>query len=384
MAKARKENFVMKTLFPWFALKGVSGIGNHLFKRLLDRFRSPDLVFEASQEDLLQVDGITPRIVAAINKYKIPELVKKDFDLVMKKGYQIVTMSDPAYPSLLLQIPDPPPFLYVSGSLCNSIKNIAVVGSRNATNYGISITKRLCEELAVLDFTIVSGMAVGIDTAAHTGALIGKGKTIAVLGSGLERVYPHKNLKLFHKIAEKGAVISEFPLLEEPEARNFPIRNRIISGISLGTVIVEATQKSGSLITARLAAEQDREVFAVPGNINSFKSIGTHSLIKQGAKLVENIQDILEELSPLITEDSLNNKIKHEDKPEDKIAKPLSLSSEESLVFEAIGHYPVHIDDLVQKTSMEPGKLSGVLLKLELQGIVHQAPGKFFSIEISK
>ena len=372
----------MKTLFPWFALKGVSGIGNHLFKRLLDRFRSPDLVFEASQEDLLQVDGITPRIVAAINKYKIPELVKKDFDLVMKKGYQIVTMSDPAYPSLLLQIPDPPPFLYVSGSLCNSIKNIAVVGSRNATNYGISITKRLCEELAVLDFTIVSGMAVGIDTAAHTGALIGKGKTIAVLGSGLERVYPHKNLKLFHKIAEKGAVISEFPLLEEPEARNFPIRNRIISGISLGTVIVEATQKSGSLITARLAAEQDREVFAVPGNINSFKSIGTHSLIKQGAKLVENIQDILEELSPLITEDSLNNKIKHEDKPEDKIAKPLSLSSEESLVFEAIGHYPVHIDALVQKTSMEPGKLSGVLLKLELQGIVHQAPGKFFSIEI--
>jgi len=319
---------------------------------------------------------------------KIPEIVKKDFDLVMKKGYQIVTMSDPAYPSLLLQIPDPPPFLYVLGNLCNSIKNIAVVGSRNATSYGISITKRLCEELAALDFTIVSGMAVGIDTAAHTGALIGKGKTIAVLGSGLERIYPHKNLKLFHKIAEKGAVISEFPLLEEPEPHNFPIRNRIISGISLGTVIVEATQKSGSLITARLAAEQGREVFAVPGNINSFKSIGTHSLIKQGAKLVENTQDILEELSPLITDDSLNNKIKREDKPEDKpehkTAKPLSLSSEESLVFTGLGHYPVHIDDLVRKISMEPGKLSGILLKLELQGIVHQAPGKFFSVEMNK
>jgi len=373
----------MKTLFPWFALKGVSGIGNHLFKRLLDRFSSPSLVFEAPQEDLLQVKGITPRIVAAIKAHNIPEPVKKDFDLVMKKGYQIVTMSDPAYPFLLLQIPDPPPFLYVFGNLCNSIKNIAVVGSRNATSYGISITKRLCEELAALDFTIVSGMAVGIDTAAHTGALTGKGKTIAVLGSGLERVYPHKNLKLFHKIAEKGAVISEFPLLEAPEPHNFPIRNRIISGISLGTVIVEATQKSGSLITARLAAEQGREVFAVPGNINSFKSIGTHSLIKQGAKLVENTQDILEELSPLITDDSLNNKIKHKDKPEDKIAKPPSLSSEESLVFTGLGHYPVHIDDLSRKISMEPGKLSGILLKLELQGIVNQAPGKFFSTEIS-
>ena len=383
MAKARKENSAMKTLFPWFALKGVSGIGNHLFKRLLDRFSSPSLVFEAPQEDLLQVKGITPRIVAAIKAHNIPEPVKKDFDLVMKKGYQIVTMSDPAYPFLLLQIPDPPPFLYVFGNLCNSIKNIAVVGSRNATSYGISITKRLCEELAALDFTIVSGMAVGIDTAAHTGALIGKGKTIAVLGSGLERVYPHKNLKLFHKIAEKGAVISEFPLLEAPEPHNFPIRNRIISGISLGTVIVEATQKSGSLITARLAAEQGREVFAVPGNINSFKSIGTHSLIKQGAKLVENTQDILEELSPLITDDSLNNKIKHKDKPEDKIAKPPSLSSEESLVFTGLGHYPVHIDDLSRKISMEPGKLSGILLKLELQGIVNQAPGKFFSTEIS-
>ncbi len=376
MAKARKENLVMKTLFPWFALKGVSGIGNHLFKRLLDRFKSPSLVFEASQEDLLQVNGITPRIVTAIKAHKIPEPVKKDFDLVMKKGYQIITMSDPVYPSFLLQIPDPPPFLYVLGNLCSSIKNIAVVGSRNATSYGISITKRLCEELAALDFTIISGMAIGIDTAAHTGALIGKGKTIAVLGSGLERVYPRKNMKLFHKIAEKGAVISEFPLIAEPEARNFPIRNRIISGLSLGTVVVEATQKSGSLITARLAAEQGREVFAVPGNINSFKSIGTHSLIKQGAKLVENTQDILEELSPLITNDSLNNKIKHKN-------KPLSLSSEESLVFTGIGHYPVHIDDLARKISMESGKLSGILLKLELQGIVNQAPGKYFSIEMN-
>ncbi|MDL1963235.1 MAG: DNA-processing protein DprA [Deltaproteobacteria bacterium] len=381
----------MKNLLPWFALKGVCGIGNYIFKRLFDRFGAPELVFEASQDDLLRIKGITPRIVSAINKRTIPESVKKDFDLVMKKGYQIVTMSDPAYPSLLLQIPDPPPFLYVFGNLGNSIKNIAVVGSRNATSYGISITKRLCEELSALDFTIVSGMAVGIDTAAHTGTLMAKGKTIAVLGSGLEKVYPHKNLKLSHKIAEQGAVISEFPLLEKPEPHNFPIRNRIISGISLGTVIVEATKKSGSLITARLASEQGREVFAVPGNINSFKSIGTHGLIKQGAKLVENTQDIVEELSHyLTTTNVLNNKVKHEDKPEDKPEdktdklKPPSLPLEEKLVFDALDSYPVHIDDLVQKTSMKPGKLSGILLKLELEGIVHQAPGKLFSVEINE
>lgn len=383
MAKTWKENLTMKNLLPWFALKGVSGIGNYIFKRLFDCFGSPELVFEASQDDLLRIKGITPRIVSAINKRTIPESVKKDFDLVVKKGYQIVTMSDPVYPSLLLQIPDPPPFLYVFGNLCNSIKNIAVVGSRNATSYGISITKRLSEELSALDFTIVSGMAVGIDTAAHTGTLKAKGKTIAVLGSGLEKVYPYKNLKLFHKIAEKGAVISEFPLLEKPEPHNFPIRNRIISGISLGTVIVEATKKSGSLITARLASEQGREVFAVPGNINSFKSVGTHSLIKQGAKLIENTQDILEELSHyLTTADVLNNKVENEDKPEAKTDRLLSLPLEEKLVFEALDSYPVHIDELVRKTSMKPGKLSGILLKLELEGIVHQAPGKLFSVEI--
>jgi DNA processing protein len=266
-------------ILPWFLLKSVPGIGNLLFKRLIDRFNSPEFIFGAAQDELLEVEGITHRLVAAIKQRKIPDSVKKDFDLVLQKDYKIVTMADSDYPPLLLQIPDPPPFLYVFGRLDGSIKNVAVVGSRNATSYGRSTTRRLCRDLAQLKITVVSGMALGIDSAAHEGALMGKGTTIAVLGSGLENIYPAENRKLFYQIADTGAVVSEFSLTAEPDAHNFPRRNRIISGMSLGTVVVEATRRSGSLITARLAAEQNREVFAVPGSIQSFKSEGTHYIM---------------------------------------------------------------------------------------------------------
>ena len=365
----------MEHLLPWFKLKSAPGIGNHLFKRLIDRFHTPQRVFEASLEDLFEVQGMTARLVSSIKGHRMPETVKKEIDLVVQKGYDIITMADNNYPPLLLQIPDPPPFLYVYGRLDERIENIAVVGSRNATSYGISTTNRLCRDLAALNFKIISGMAKGIDTAAHKGALSSKGKTIAVLGSGLERVYPADNLKLFHQIAANGAVISEFPLKTEPEAHNFPRRNRIISGISLGTVVVEATKKSGALITARLAAEQNREVFAIPGSIHSFKSMGTHTLIKEGAKLVEHAQDIIEELPATVKPDEKDQPDPRENKPE----QPL-LSSEESLVYKTLEPYPVHIDNLVRKLSIEPGKLSSILLHLELKGIVQQAPGKLFSV----
>lgn len=368
----------MENILPWFALKSVPGIGRYHFKRLIDHFKSPKLVFEASREELLTLDGMSERLVSAIRKHRIPEQFKKELDLVTQKGYRIVTMTDNDYPPLLLQIPDPPPFLYVYGNLDDgSIKNVAVVGSRNATTYGISTTKELCANLASNGITVVSGMAMGIDTAAHEGALIGRGKTIAVLGSGLERVYPSENIKLFHKIAANGAVISEFSLMTEPEAHNFPVRNRIISGISLGTVIVEATKKSGSLITARLAAEQNREVFAVPGSIHSFKSTGTHTLIKQGAKLVEQTQDIIEELEPLIQGHAIAENT-DQNKTADKLPQ---FSSEELTVYKALDPYPVHIDELVRKISIEPGKLSSILLKLELKEVVLQTPGKLFSIK---
>jgi DNA processing protein len=366
----------MHNLLPWFSLKSVPGIGNHLFKRLIHRFKSPELVFKASLEDLLQVEGVPSRVATAIRNHKISAEIHRELERIDQKGIQVVTMADPQYPPLLREIPDPPPYLYVYGTLDGSTGNIAVVGSRNPTAYGMTTTRNLCADLAVRGLTIVSGMARGIDTAAHEGALIGKGKTIAVLGSGLDRVYPSENLKLFHRISRNGAVISEFPLLTEPEAHNFPIRNRVISGVSLGTVVVEASRKSGSLITARLAVEQNREVFAVPGSVQSFKSTGTHTLIKQGAKLVEHAQDIFEELGPAFgARDTEEIKIQH---PTDKHLPPLS--PDEALVYKSLGPYPEHIDDLVRKTSMEPGKLSGILLKLELKGMVLQSPGKLFSV----
>jgi DNA processing protein len=368
----------MNDLFPWFSLKSVPGIGNHLFKRLLNAFSSPQGVFEAAREKLLQVEGVTPRIVTALRNHKPSEKLQKELDRIHQKGFQIVTMLDSAYPRLLREIPDPPPYLYVYGRLDENLKNIAVVGSRHATTYGINTTRDLCKDLAALGITVASGMARGIDTAAHEGALMGKGKTVAVLGCGLDRIYPAENRKLYHRISENGAVVSEFALMTEPEAHNFPIRNRIISGISLGTVVVEASKKSGALITARLAAEQNREVFAVPGSVQSFKSTGTHTLIKQGAKLVEHAQDIIEELSPFLeTQIPIAGELKRHDETREIRA---SLSSEEAFVHEILGPYPEHIDDLVHKTSIETGKLSSILLKLELKGIVQQSPGKLFSV----
>jgi len=366
----------MENLLEWIALKNVHGIGNHLFKRLMDCFHSPHNVFHASSQELLKTDGISQSLVRAIKQQKITDWMKKELGLAQQKGYQIITQANDKFPSLLLEIPDPPPFLYVNGNLSESSMNIAVVGSRNATPYGIATTRQLCKALVGYQATIISGMAMGIDTAAHLGAIEGGGQTIAVLGSGLAQIYPAQNRKLFHKIAETGAVISEFPMLSAPEAHHFPIRNRIISGISLGSVIVEAAKKSGSLITARLAAEQNREVFAVPGSIRSSKSSGTHALIKQGAKLVENAQDILEELSPVFRYSETR-----QEKTKAPGAEALSLSSDESRVFNALGPYPLHIDDLSRKLAIEAGKLAGILLQLELKGAIRQSPGKLFSTQ---
>ncbi len=348
-------------------------MGNRLFKLLLDHFKTPERILDSSVDELIALGGINKTLASAILNHGVSEQVKQDYAIVREKGYSIVTLTDPDYPYLLLQIYDPPPFLYVYGTLGSSRKNISVVGSRAATSYGMVATRRLCADLASHGITVVSGMARGIDTAAHTGALNGGGRTIAVFGSGLENIYPLENKELFHKIAQNGAVISEFPVLTKPLAYNFPKRNRIISGISLGTVVVEATRKSGSLITARFAAEHNREVFAVPGNINSGKSSGTHNLIKQGAKLVENAKDILEEILDIMVEPDTGN---HND---DKLSHEiLSLSSEEKLVWDSLSSYSVHMDELVRAVPMQPGQLSGILLGLELKGLVTQLPGKFF------
>ncbi len=362
----------MASLRPWLALKSVPGIGNLIFRRLVERFASPQAVFSANDASLLTVQGVTARLVDAIRRQRPTDAIERELDAVRKNGYALIPLTDRRYPPLLLQIPDPPPYLYVYGSLPAEGLAIAVVGSRNATDYGITATRRLCMDLAGKGVTIVSGMARGVDTAAHSGAIAGGGITVAVLGTGLHRIYPRENQHLFHQIAENGAVVSELSLDSGPDAHHFPARNRIISGMCHGTVVVEATGRSGSLITARLAAEQNREVFAVPGNIHSFKSVGTHSLIKQGAKLVVHAGDVLEEFGPI--------------QPRDQGAVPdrqptiVPLTDEEAMVIDILEADPVHIDRLARRLTLAAGRMSGLLLQLELKGLVVQSPGKQFCL----
>jgi DNA processing protein len=368
----------MEQIVQWLALKSVPGIGNLMFNRLVGDIGSPLAVLQASSRRLSQVNGMTPRLVQAIRGYRCPEWVLMEIERCVKKGFRIITQTNPDYPALLLHIPDPPPLLYCYGTLAATQCHIAMVGSRKATAYGTINAKSLARDLAARGIGVVSGMARGIDTAAHIGAMEGGGRTVAVLGSGLECVYPAENLKLFHRIAEDGAVITEFPLDAKPEPHHFPQRNRIISGMALGTIVVEAGDRSGSLITARLAAEQGREVFAVPGSIHAATAQGTHSLIRQGAKLVENVGDIIEEIAPQLAAEP--------DQPPDpenarrRLESPGhgDLKAEEARLLEAMGSYPVHIDELARRCSLEMGPLSAMLLELELKGIVVQEPGKFF------
>jgi DNA processing protein len=363
----------MSCLRPWFALKSVPGVGSLLFRRLVAQFGSPEAVLAADMPRLQAVQGVTTRLAAAIRGHRVPAAVDRELEAVRQKGYTIITLTHPDYPPLLHQIPDPPPFLYVYGSLPATGLNIAVVGSRNATEYGISATRQLCMDLVRQQVNIVSGMARGVDTAAHSGAIAAGGRTVSVLGSGLNQIYPRENKRLFHEIADNGAVITEFSLNTGPDAHHFPARNRIISGMSHGTVVVEATGRSGSLITARLAAEQNREVFAVPGNIHSFKSVGTHTLIKEGAKLVVHAGDILDEFQHIQP---------HRLETSNPPGPPLPpLTDDEAMVIDYLEADAVHIDDLARRLTFPPGRLSGLLLQLELKGLVVQSAGKRFSLK---
>lgn len=357
---------------PWLALKSVPGVGNLLFRRLLEHFGSPEAVLAADKSALGAVLGVSANLATAIHGHQAAQAAEREWATARAKGYRIVTQNDPAYPALLVQIPDPPPLLYVYGEFATDDLAIAVVGSRNATNYGMGATRQLCMDLVKQGVTIVSGMARGVDTAAHTGALDAGGRTVAVLGTGLDYIYPRENERLYHRIAENGAVISEFPLGSGPDAHRFPIRNRIISGMSHGTVVVEATARSGSLITARLAADQGREVFAVPGNIHSFKSVGTHTLIKEGAKLAAHAWDILDEFTAIHPRRQIE--------AESVTARQQDLTDTEIVVMNILEVDSIHIDDLVRKSGIPPGKLSGTLLQLELKGMAAQLPGKRFAL----
>ena len=375
----------------WIALKFVDEIGNVGFKNLVDVFGSPQAVFRATENQLIRVHTITERTARKIKKFHDWKRVERELEKAETHAVSIVTWKDKRYPRSLLNIYDFPPVLYVKGTLDSNDINIAVIGSRRASTYGTFLTERLSRELAGKGITIVSGMARGIDSAAHKGALLGRGRTIAVLGSGIDVIYPPENVDLYNNIARQGAIITEFPFESEPKGFHFPARNRIISGMSLGIVVVEASEKSGSLITARLGLDQGKEIFAVPGSIDAPGSKGTHKLLKEGAKLVENVHDILEEILPQIEQrkkpcQGEENKIfsvhvnnRNETVPRQQSIR--SLRSEEQGILKLLKKTPMYIDNIIEMSGHRTQDVLNILLYLELNGYIEQLPGKRFVIK---
>ena len=360
----------------WVALLLVSGLGPRSAHKLLERLGSAEQVFSASLTEI-ESCGITPQAAQAIVQGKALEAADRELDAVRQLGCRLVAFDDPAYPALLKHTYDPPVLFYLRGdtAVLNS-HCLAIVGSRHPTTYGNVIAEKLARELAGVGLTIVSGMARGIDSAAHRGALAAKGKTIAVFGCGMDVMYPRENKKLAEQIEANGALMTEFPLGIFPAPQNFPIRNRVISGMSLGVMIVEAAQYSGSLITARLAMEQNREVFGVPGNITAKTSFGPNLLIKQGAKLVTSFEDVLEELPAAVRAELLP---KTTTQQEAASLFEESLSESERAVFASLKVDEArHIDEIVEAAELNSSEVLATLFQLEMRGVIRQLPGKYF------
>lgn len=327
-------------------------------------FGSLDVALEADVAQWNKISGINPKLVERVFAVTEAE-IEQAIDWTTRSGQTVVTIADEAYPQMLREIPDPPVLLYVRGDLALlKAPQLAIVGSRHASRQGVQIAKDFAQHLSSVGMCITSGLAHGIDTAAHEGGLSGQGSTIAVIGTGIDRIYPASNQDLARQIAEQGAIVSEFPLTTRPLSQNFPMRNRIISGLATGTLVVEAALRSGSLITARQAMEQGREVFAIPGSINNALAKGCHQLIKQGAKLVETSQDILEELAPLVeftwqAEEASSSKFSKKS-PEDNDHPILAV-----MEFE-----PISLDELVVLTKMAASDIQAQMMMLELDGKV--------------
>ena len=347
-------------LASWLALNRVSGLGNEGLRQLLQAFGTPVQIFATPAPALRQI--VKPAVADAIAQGVDETALAPVAAWLEDPNNGVITLADPDYPQALLNIPDPPLLLYVKGrrELLNR-PALAIVGSRNASAQGRGNAEAFAQTASAAGLCVISGMAHGIDAAAHRGGLQGAGSSIAVTGTGLDKVYPAANRDLAHQLAEEGALISEFPLATPPLAGNFPRRNRIISGLSLGCLVVEASLQSGSLITARMALEQGREVFAIPGSIHSPQAKGCHYLIKQGAKLVECAQDILEELGGFAV------------RPPPRAAAP-----ESHPLYEHLGYDPVDMDSLRQRSGLTIEALSAILLQLELEGGVAALPGGLY------
>jgi DNA processing protein len=356
----------------WLRLLHAEGIGPSRFQLLLDALGSPAGVLQASDAQLRST-GLTQELIDQLHAVD-DATIEADLKWAEHPGHYILTLDDPAYPKHLLNINAPPPVLYVMGDPeVLSHPGIGIVGSRNPTPSGREIAFDFARELAGYGLCITSGLAMGIDTAAHKGALKADGITIAVAATGLDRVYPSSNRGLAHQIVEQGALISEFPIGTEVRAGHFPRRNRIISGLSLGTLVVEAALRSGSLITARLAMEQGREVFAIPGSINNPLARGCHQLLREGARLVESAADILEELAGRI---SLSSTPQTPEKAAQ--TKPDELNPDHAHLLEKMGFDPISIDQLVQYCGLTAEEVSSMLLIMELEGRVAALPGGFY------
>ncbi len=373
----------------WLALRRVKGIGPRIARLLLERFQSPGQIFAQAESALVEA-GISRSVAHNIAGFDDFAAIDKELCELQRVGGRLIRWSDPDYPPLLKHIADPPPFLFVRGTMVTGEPPcVAVVGARTASEAGLRMARRLGFELAAKGFAVVSGLARGIDGEAHQGALDAGGTTIAVMGCGIDVIYPAEHRRLAETIlANRGALLSELPIGSAPIAENFPTRNRILSGLSLGVVIVEAAERSGSLITARMALEQDRQVFAVPGSPVSGKSRGSNRLLKEGAKLVECVEDVIEELAPQLASTTqtasparVESTVKRPGITQSSAQEANEPASEDakSIVNCLKDEERLHIDAIIEGSGLEAKTVLRFLLELELQGVVRQHPGKLFS-----
>jgi len=363
----------------WLALALTPGLASRLSARVLKQFGSPDGVFRASLSDLESCHLPAP-VVQAIAKKEAFKRAEKELAGIRKiAGCALLNWTEPEYPQTLLQIYDPPVLLYVRGDTqVLNLPSLSIVGTRKPTLYGTQMAQRLGRELAARGLVIVSGLARGIDAIGHQGALDANGRAIGVLGTGIDLCYPKENKKLYEKVLERGAIISEFPLKTHPAPENFPVRNRIVAGMPLGVVVVEGAQYSGSLITSRLAMEFGREVFGVPGNVTQPVSFAPNLLIKQGAKLVTCGEDVIEEL-PTPVRAALVKAEQPEAEQRNLLAAAALNGSQKKLYELLSAEEPMHIDDIVERSGLNSSEVLATLFDLEMKGIVRQSPGKRFS-----
>ena len=363
----------------WLALALTPGLASRLSARVLRRFDSPDGVFRATLHDL-ESCHLPAQVSQAIVKKESFKRAEKELAGIQKiAGCSLLNWTEPEYPQTLLQIYDPPVMLYVRGDpQVLNLPSLSIVGTRRPTLYGTQMAQRLGRDLAARGLVIVSGMARGIDAIGHQGAMDANGRAIGVLGTGIDVCYPKENKKLYEKVLERGAIISEFPLRTHPAPENFPVRNRIVAGMPLGVVVVEGAQYSGSLITARLAMEFGREVFGVPGNVTQPVSFAPNQLIKQGAKLTTGAGDVIEELPTPIRAALLQ--AEQPEAEQRNLLAAAALNGSQKKLYELLSaEEPVHIDDIVERSGLNSSEVLATLFDLEMKGIIRQLPGKQFS-----